>query len=170
MTIAGRVSIGISVAVIGLVLLLWAAITFQATAEDALTLEGDNVITYDHAEPLTNATRKIVQGIASEDGCSFSLSDETDADFIGDIIQREAAFDPDSCQSLIEESVIPAEPVHPIHLSTYPTKYAEWTRWCTKTHLTSLSHETSPIYAGATIPARTGSPTSAGPTASPISL
>ncbi len=106
-----RLPIGISVAVIGLALLLWAGTTFQVTAQDVVTLEGDNVITYGHAEPLANATRKIVQGVASGDGCSFSLSDEADADFIGDIIQREVAFDPDTCQSLIEESVIPAKPL-----------------------------------------------------------
>jgi hypothetical protein len=70
-----------------------------------LTLEGPNVIFYEHPEVLEKATRSIRQGeFLPGGGCRFSGSAVLAP---GEAItELELAFDPDSCRSLVETGTL----------------------------------------------------------------
>ena len=123
MTNAIRLPIGFALAVLGLVLLLWAGTT-QASASDKPTLAGASVVSYEHTVPLDNAVRELVQGTGSNGDCTFTVSGEVDANFRGTIIQREVAYDPTTCKSLVEVSTVPQSDVL---ASSTATKSIQWT-------------------------------------------
>ncbi len=73
----------------------------------AATLNGPNVITYEHQEVLTNTARAVRQGARlATGGCKFSgqaiLAPGTT------VTELELAFDPDTCQSLVESGTLVA--------------------------------------------------------------
>ena len=75
------------------------------TLSSGLTLDGPNVIVYEHPEVLENATRFIRQGdFLAGGGCSFSGSVVLAP---GEkVTELELAFDPDACQSLVESGTL----------------------------------------------------------------
>ena len=127
MTTAVRASI--TLGILGLLLLLLGAV--PAVAQDVPTLEGDGVITYDHSslEPLDNPTRQLLHGSAVEGGCAFDVAAEVGSNFKGTIVTREVAYDPATCQSLVEQSVIPAGVGLPDDVLADNTgaKFSQWT-------------------------------------------
>ncbi len=74
-----------------------------------LTLEGDNVVVYPYSTPPPNSivSRRIDTGArVGEDGCSYRHSGMGGS---GTVIERELAYNPETCESLVEVIYIPAE-------------------------------------------------------------
>ena len=73
-----------------------------------LTLEGENVIVYPYSTPPPNSivSRRIDVGTKIEGGCSYNHSGMSGS---GTVIERELAYNPETCESLIEVIYIPAE-------------------------------------------------------------
>ncbi len=73
-----------------------------------LTLEGDSVVHYPYSTPPPNSivSRRIVVGTrVGDDGCSYTHSGMGGS---GTVIERELAYNPESCESLVETILIPA--------------------------------------------------------------
>ena len=128
MTIALRAS-AVTLGIVGWLILTLLITGLRAEAQTPVTLEGENVVTYDTSGLPTTGTHEsyILQGQAITDGCSFNVSGEVDADFRGTILTQETAYDPDTCRSLITKVTIPQSGTNPAILSsTNPSKYAAW--------------------------------------------
>ena len=81
-----------------------------APTPELLTLEGDNVVYYRHSSPPPNATvvRTINQGTKnSEGGCGWTTQGMAGGGFSGSISTRELAYNPDTCEYLVETWIIP---------------------------------------------------------------
>ena len=76
-------------------------------APTPLTLEGEGVIVYPYSTPPPNSivSRRIVVGTKTEDGCSYRHSGTGSGS--GTIIERELAYNPETCESLRESIYIP---------------------------------------------------------------
>ncbi len=75
-------------------------------APTPLTLEGDNVVVYPYSTPPPNSivSRRIVEGTKIEDGCSYHHSGM--GGVTGSITERELAYNPETCEALIETIVV----------------------------------------------------------------
>ncbi len=75
-----------------------------------VTLEGDGVVEYDwsHRPPIENGVLRIIQGTQKDDACVFNraLSLSPNEQFK---ISRTLAFNPDTCQELIEVGTMSSE-------------------------------------------------------------
>ena len=92
-----KIKVRLSVAALSAIALLAAAQTSMA----AVTLEGPNVITYEHDVTLENTSRSILEGERLvSGGCEFSGKRTLNQE--ARVTELELAFDPDTCRSLIE--------------------------------------------------------------------
>ena len=84
-------------------------------APTPLTLEGDNVVVYPYSTPPPNSivSRRIIVGTKIEDGCSYHFSGM--GGVAGSITKREIAYNPETCEALIEIIVIPDNVQVPTH-------------------------------------------------------
>ena len=101
-------TLGVSM-VLGVLLLTFWTTTLTVSAGEMdytdslpLTLEGENVHTYDWSDstPLVNGRRSIVEGESFNGGCTFHLT-ETAGPNVTKMVTRELAYDPTTCQVLI---------------------------------------------------------------------
>lgn len=78
-----------------------------AFAADAVGLEGPNVVAYTPDLPFISSTDAVVQGSRSDNGdCTFTGQIET-TDEAASVGSEEAAFDPDTCQSVMRTGPLP---------------------------------------------------------------
>ena len=91
-------------------------------APTPLTLEGEGVVVYPYSTPPPNSivSRRIVVGTKTEDGCSYRHSGMGGG--AGTVIERELAYNPETCESLKETIYIPPDGVQvPTHAPS-PTR------------------------------------------------
>ena len=89
-------------------------------APTPLTLEGEGVVVYPYSTPPPNSivTRRIVVGTKTEDGCSYHFSGMGGG---GTVVERELAYNPETCESLMETIYIPDNVQVPTHTPS-PTR------------------------------------------------
>ena len=83
-------------------------------ASTPLTLEGEGVVVYPYSTPPPNSivSRRIVVGTKTEDGCSYHYSGMGSG---GTVVERELAYNPETCESLMETIFIPDNVQVPTH-------------------------------------------------------